>query len=205
MMIDIGARSRQEAAARGVEILNPLAAVKDIAVLAANRVAGPSLSRKFGAMAMIEALKGYAAKPGKGVVFAWTTQSALANSGVARLARRFSPRQVLIVGAYQSTGGRTAKDPVETLDSGVLIPDGESPGAGSQLLKAALAAAAGKIKATASPTAAVPEARAFGSAADACAVGIPVLFPGTLVETIDLDDLQQLIEFIKVVATLQRD
>jgi len=201
MLIDIGARSREEAAARGVEILNPLAAVKDIAVLAENRVAGPMLSRKFGALALMEAVRGYSAKPGMGVVFAWATQSALSNSGVTRLARRFSPRQVLIVGAYQRTAGRTVRDPVEIFDSGVLVPDAESPGAGSELLKAAQAAAGAKIKLTPSPTAAVPEARAFGSTADTCAVAIPVLFPGSLVETIDLDDLQQLIEFIKVAAS----
>jgi endoglucanase len=200
-LIDIGARSRQEAVARGVEMLDPVAAVKDIATLSENRVAGPMLSRKFGAFALIEALKGAAPKAGKGVVFAWATQSGMSNSGVARLARRFAPKQVVIIGAFQRAGSRATKDVVEALDSGVLIPDGESPGAASQLLRTAAAAAGQKIKLTPSATGAPAEARAFGAGADAFAAAIPVVFPGSLVETIDLDDLQQLVEFIRIIVS----
>lgn len=198
-LIDVGARTRQEALERGIEMLQPVTAVKDIASLAGNRVAGPMLSRKYGAVALLEALKAYSAKTGKGAVFAWTTQSTMSNPGVARLARRFAPKQVLIVGAFQRTSARPAKDPVETLDSGVLIPDPDSPGAASPLLRASAAAAGQKIKLTPSPTGALPETRALGGGADMFAIAIPVMFPGTLVETIDLDDLQQLIEFIKIV------
>ena len=200
MLIDIGARSKQEVIVRGVEMLNPLAAVKDIAVLAENRVAGPMLSRKFGAYALMEALKGTASRQGRRVVFAWATQSAMSNSGVARLARRLAPKQVLVVGAFQRTGARAGKDPVEVLDSGVLVPDGESPGGAGQLLREAMSAAGQKVKVTLSPTGASPESRAFGAGADVLAAAIPVAFPGSLVETIDLDDLQQLIEFIRIVA-----
>lgn len=202
MLIDIGARSKQEALARGVEMLAPVAAVRDFGVLAENRIAGPMLSRKFGAFAILEALNGVKPRQGKGIVFAWTTQSALSNSGVARLARRFSPRQVLAVGAFQRAGTRAGKEPVEVLDSGVLVPDGESPGAAGQLLRAASAAAGQRIKLTPSSTAALAEARAFGTGVDALAVAIPILFPGSLVETIDLDDLEQLIAFIQIVVEM---
>ena len=205
-LIDIGARSRQEAVARGVEMLDPVVAVKDIANLAENRIAGPMLSRKFGAFALLEALKGIAPRPGKSVVFAWCTQSAMSNSGAARLARRFAVKQVLILGSFQRAGGRAGgsagRDPVEILDSGVLIPDGESPGGSSQWLRAAVASAGTRIKMTPSPTAALPEARPFGADADIVSAGIPVAYPGSLVETIDADDLMQLIEFIKMVVAM---
>jgi putative aminopeptidase FrvX len=201
-LIDIGARSKQEAMARGVEMLDPAAAVKDIASLAENRIAGPMLSRKLGAFALLEALKDYAPRAGKGVVFAWSTQSAMSNSGAGRLARRFAARQVLIVGAFQRAGTRSGRDPVEILDSGVLIPDSESPGGGSQWLRAAVASASTRVKLTPSPTAAPPEARPFGTNADAVSVGISVVYPGSLVETIDADDLQQLIEFIKIIVAM---
>jgi len=74
--------------------------------------------------------------------------------------------------------------------------------AASQLLRAASAAVGQRIKLTLSPTAALPEARAFGAGVDALAVAIPILFPGSLVETIDLDDLQQLIELIQIVVEM---
>ncbi len=199
LLIDIGARSRQEAQARGIELLEPVTAVKDIALLAENRIAGPMLSRKFGAFALMEVLKASGAKTGKGVVFAWATQSAMNNSGVARLARRYAPKQVLVLGAFQRGTGRGGQDPVEILDSGVLVPDANSPGTASQLLRGATAVAGAKIRLTPSPTGTPPEVRAFGTNADVCALAIPVAYPGSLVETIDLDDLQQLIEFIKII------
>jgi putative aminopeptidase FrvX len=198
-LIDIGARSKSEAVARGIELLEPVTAVKDIALLAENRIAGPMLSRKFGAFALLESLKANAAKPGKSIVFAWACQSVMSNSGLARLAREVAAKQIVIVGAYQRAGGRGGRDPVEILDSGVLVPDTDTPGVGSPLFKAA-AAAAVPIKLTPSPGGTLPEARAFGSGADLFAVGIPVAFAGSLVETIDLDDLRQLITFLNIVA-----
>jgi putative aminopeptidase FrvX len=197
-LIDIGARSRAEALARGIEMLQPVTAVKDMASLAGNRVAGPMLSRKFGAFALVEVAKGYSAKPGKGIVFAWVTQSAMSNPGIARLAKRFTPQQVLVVGALQRGTGRTAKDPADTLDSGVLVPDPDSPGGASPLLRSLLQAAEQKIKITRLPAGAPSESRAFGANADAFSMGIPVLFPGSLVETIDMDDLSQLIACLRV-------
>lgn len=199
LLIDIGARSRQEAQARGIELLEPVTAVKDIALLAGNRIAGPMLSRKFGAFALMEAVKAYGTNSGKGVVFAWASQGAMNNSGVARLAKRYAPKQVLVLGAYQRGNGRSVQDPVEILDSGVLVPDANSPGTASQLLRDATTTAGEKIKLTPSPTGALPEVRAFGANADVCALAIPVAYPGSLVETIDLDDLQQLIEFIQLI------
>ncbi len=199
LLIDIGARSRQEAQARGIELLEPVTAIKDIALLAENRIAGPMLSRKFGAFALVEALKAYVPKTGKSVVFAWATQSAMSNSGVARLARRYAPKQVLVLGAFSRLTGRNGQDPVEVLDSGVLIPDANSSGTASPLLRDAIAAAGSKFRFTPSPTGIAPEARAFGASADVCSIAIPVAYPGSLVETIDLDDLQQLIGFIKII------
>lgn len=194
-LIDIGARSRQEAQARGVEMLTPVTAVKDIAQLAGNRIAGPMLSRKFGAFALLETLKGISLKADQSMIFAWTTQSAMSNSGAARLARRFAPGRVIVVGPFPRGTGRAGSDAAEILGGGVLIPDANSPGGASPLLRSALSAAGSRIKLTALPAVAPPEARLFNS--DLLGIGIPVLFPGSLVETVDLGDLQQLIEFLK--------
>lgn len=198
-LIEIGARSRADAVARGIEMLQPVTAAKDIALLAENRIAGPMLSRKFGAFALMEALKGHSPKSGKNVVFAWAAQSAMSNSGVARLARRFTAKQVLTVGAFQRSTAGGVKDPVEILDSGVLVPDAVSPGGASALLGALMSALEAKVKITRSPAGTIAEARAFGTRTEILPIAIPVVFPGTLVETIDLDDLQQLVALLKSV------
>ena len=194
-LIDIGARSKEEAFARGVQTLDPVAAVKDIAFLAGNRMAGPMLSRKFGAFALVEALKNCTSKQASGVVFAWATQSAMRNSGVARLARKYSPKEVLIVGSFRRAEDRrthAVTNPVDTLDRGVLIPDGNA----SPLLRAASG-----VKITSSPTGPLPEIRSFAQTkADVLPVAIPVKYPDTLVEVIGLDDLDQLIQFVTLVA-----
>ncbi len=199
LLIDIGARSRQEALSRGIELLEPVSAVKDLAQLAGNRIAGPMLSRKFGAFALLEALKSSRVRAGKSVVFAWSTQSAMSNSGAARLARRFSPKQVVLVGAFQAGGGRTNQQPVEIPGSGVLIAGSESVGASSPLLTSAVAAAGTNIKLTQSVVGTLPEARAFGPNVELCPLAIPVAYAGSLVETIDLTDLQQLVDFLRLV------
>jgi len=195
-LIDIGARSKEEALARGVQTLDPVAAVKDIAFLAGNRIAGPMLSRKFGAFALAEALKNCNSKQVSGVVFAWATQSAMRNSGAARLARKYSPKEVLIVGSFRRAEDRkthAVTNPIDTLGSGVLVPDGNA----SPLLHSVSG-----VKAAASPTGSLPEVRSFAQAkADVVPVAIPVKYPDTLVEVIDLGDMDQLIQFLTVVAT----
>ncbi len=206
-LIDIGARSREEAVSRGIEMLDPLTAVKDTAALAENRVAGPMLSRKIGAFAIASALKNCKPGPGKGVVVAWAAQGLMRNSGVQRLARKYSPRQVVIVGAFARNEDRrtgTVKDPIDTPGSGVLVPDAESAGGRGALLEAASAAAAGRaIRLTATTAGSLPELRPFDSGkVDVLPVAIAVKYPGTLVEVIDLDDLDQLIAFLRLVVEM---
>jgi hypothetical protein len=120
----------------------------------------------------------------------------MSNSGLNRLARRYAPKQVLMLAPFQRGGSRgAARDPVEILDSGVLVPEVALSGSPGPLLAAA--AAAQKVKLTPSPGA--PEARQFGPGTELLAVSIPVAFPGSLVETIDLDDLKQLIDLVLAV------
>ncbi len=208
LLIDIGARTREEALARGIQILDPVAAIKDVAYLAQNRISGPMLSRKFGAFALMQVLK--TTKQDANVVFAWATQSALRNSGVGRLARKYEPKTVLVLGSFKRAEDRrtrAVRNPVDVLDSGVLVPDAESAGNAGQLLRAASAAASSRgIKLTPSSTGALPEARSFSQGrADLLPLAIAVKFPDTLVETIDLDDLDQLIQFVTILIESRPD
>jgi putative aminopeptidase FrvX len=206
-LIDIGARSKAEVLARGVEILDPVTAVKDIAVLSGGRVAGPMLSRKMGAFALLAALQASAVKPGKGVIFAWAAQGNRRNSGVARLARVYGAKKVLLVGAYTRLEDRKSgvvKDPVETLGSGVLVPEGGSPEGGGDLLRALSAAAPGLgVRLTPSATGELPEVTVFREAkADVVPISIAVKYPGSLTEVIDAADLEQLIRIIRAAAEM---
>jgi len=207
-IIDVRAESEEEVLSMGISVLDPVTAVKDIAVLQNNRVAGPMLSRKFPAFALMEALKTINISSGKTVVFAWTTQSLQRNSGAARLARQYSPKKILLVGAFQQQTDRetrTTIHPVNILDSGVLIPDANLPQYSSnEFLQAALSAALkNNIKTTISVTGNLREASAFRQAQpQVVPAAIPVKNPGSLVEVIDLDDLEELIKLIELAIEL---
>jgi putative aminopeptidase FrvX len=204
-LIDIGARSRDDARASGVELLDPLTAVKDLASLSGDQLAGPMLSRKFPAYAMMEALNRL--KPGQNtrVAFAWATQGYRRNTGVDRLAHTLSPSRVLVVGAFLRQTDRKSGaviDPIEVLGRGVLLPDAGSAEGGTAFAQAASGAATrAGVRVTPSPTGAVPEVPAFeGGGAQVLPAAIPVRYPGTLVEVISRDDLDQLVRFIRMAA-----
>ena len=204
-LIDIGARTKDEALARGVELLDPLTAVKDLAVLSAGELAGPMLSRKFPAYALMEALNRLKPEGRRSIAFAWATQGYRRNPGVDRLARSLSASRVLVVGAFLRLTDRKSGaviDPVEAPGSGVLLPDTESPESRSAFARAASTAAAqAGIRVSPSPAGARPEVRAFeGSSAQVLSAAIAVKYPGTLVEVISRDDLDQLVRFIQLIA-----
>jgi len=200
-LIDIGARTREEALDLGVIILNPVSAVKDIALLQNNRAAGPLLSRKFPVIALIEAVKTAADNTKKPTAFAWTTQGYRSNSGAARLARQISPKQIIIVHTFNPQIDRragTSIQPVDSLGFGALITAPEQAQASSEMINKILTAAKQKgISIIPSITAQPQEISPFRrSGTVIISLGIPVKNPGTLVEVIDIDDLQELIKTI---------
>jgi putative aminopeptidase FrvX len=206
-LIDIGARTRDEARARGVELLDPITAIKDLAALSGDQLAGPMLSRKFPAYAMMEALRRLKPEVLGHVAFAWATQGYRRNPGVGRLARSLSASRVLVVGAFlrRAEGNSSAAiDPVETPGSGVLVANPGSPEGKSAFAQAASAAAArAGVRITPSPAAAPPEVRVFAEdGAQVLPAAIAVRYPGTLVEVISLKDLNQLVQFILLAAEM---
>jgi len=202
--IDVGAKSKSDVAALGIKLLDPFAAVKDFAILRSNRVAGPMLSRKFPAFALLEVLRTAASGTDKPVAFAWTTLSANRNSGVMRLAQELNPKSIIAITSFkQQTNRRTGTTivPVSGLDSGVLIPQAPQSGGGNNAAYQSVLAAAAEnnIKITASPAGSLRETRYFRSVGqNIVPLAIPVKYPESLVEVIDLDDLQQLITLVEL-------
>ena len=206
-LIDIGAGSKEEAENMGVKVLDTVSAIKDIASLSSNRLAGPMLSRKFGAFALMETLKGLDLSNQKSIVFAWTTQGYRRTSGASRLAQQFNPRLVVVVQGFTSLTGRgrqaePTQHPVTVLDSGILTNYNAQNQTGAEVILSIFAAASFKgIKTAYSITGNLTEISSFRqSGAEILPASIPVRNAGSLVEVIDLDDLQELIEFLSIVA-----
>ena len=199
--IDIGARSKDEAVTAGINILDRVTAVKDFAELTGNRIAGPSLSSKFPAFAMLEALKSL--RNPKNCLFVWATQGLRRNAGSIRVAEKYKPEKVIIVKAFlpqydRRTGTRIST--IDALDGGVLIPKEDSPFSNELYNTVIYSAAQQHVQTTQSGIGSINEARAFQQS-QVVPIGIPVKYSFSLVEVIDLEDLEQLVNLIKTVVT----
>jgi len=200
LIIDVGARSGQAAAAAGIRILAPVTLEKDLSALAGTRVAGPVLDDRVGCQALLD-LAGFAGEtPRKGtVVLAWTAQSWVGSRGAERLARRFQPDEVIVLDPYApDPSDQPAREPEGALGQGPLLGK-SSPEAGeSRDLQERMRQAARKegIRIQEVEYGSLHEGKAFRGIPVAIA-GVPIRFPGTPAETIDLKDLESLSKWLK--------
>jgi len=199
--IDIGARSKAEAVSAGINILDRVTAIKDCADLDGNRIAGPSISRKFPAFALIETLSSL--KSRESCLFVWATQGLRRNSGAVRIAEKYKIGKIIIVTAFMpeyDRRTRTRVSPIDTPGSGVLIPGKNSEFANVLYNSIVFSARQKNIQLTESDIGALRETSIFGTAENQIVpIGIPVKFPYSLVETVDLDDLGQLVNLLQAV------
>lgn len=222
MWIDVGANSAEEARELGVDLLQPLQVFKEVRRLGSHRIAGPAVGDRFGALAMVEALRRLQRAPLAGTVtFAWTVQGNLLSRGygagavTGRGARRVAtalasaagePVRVLVVDRFvpRMDAGRKLTFPQGELGKGVLLSAaGAGSGYSSTLLERAreVARRAG-VPVQLSLSGGANAAAAFsGDRVQRLALGVPVRYSGTDVEMIDLRDLQGL---SKLVAALVR-
>ncbi|MFC1732103.1 hypothetical protein ACFL6I_17495 [candidate division KSB1 bacterium] len=202
-IIDVGAENETDVASLGINILDPAAAVKDIAMLQGNRAAGPLLSRKFPAFVLLELIREVGGGLEKPVAFAWTAKSSNRNSGAARLANEYAPSHVLLIKSFQqetARGSETVSNPVSEPGSGVLVPNNlVTLQSESTLARSIIASANARgISLTPSTTGRIAEEQNFQSA-HVLPLSIPVQYPESLVESIDMDDLSELITLLKEV------
>ncbi len=199
-IVDIGADSKEHAEEMGVMILDPFTAVKNFAELTNGKISGPVLHSKYPAFAVLEAA--HDADRNSSVMFIWTTQHARRNSGAARIAESLKLQKILLISSflpYRDRRTRKLQIPVCTPGSGLLVPEentprNEFPGVVSDILRG------NNYKYKNSGTGMLYEYRAFrGKNTQIAPVAIPVEYPHSLVETIDLKDLESLIDLINEV------
>jgi len=202
-IIDTGCESDWEVKSLGIQMLDPVSAVRDIAHLQGSKLSGPSLSRKYSAQALLEIAKSVVNITDKPIAFAWTTQNLRRNPGVMCVAKQIKAEAVICITTFKrEINNRTGavSEPVSITGSGVLIDENlitENIHSNilSQLLKTAVSQ---KVKINLSSTGRLTATRYFADI-PFIPLAIPVMYPESLVEVIDLDDLDQLIKVVSAV------
>jgi len=195
LIIDVGARNATEAEAAGVRILAPVTLAKELTLLAGSRVAGPALDDRVGCEVLLElALKLHPRRMSGELILAWSAQSWVGFRGAERLARRFSPDEVLVVDPYApDPPGFPVRAPGGVLGKGPFLAREEEGSDASAGLGARLRQVARRES--------IPiQSVVYGTLHDGTAftgrsvavMGVPLRFPGTAAEMVDMTDVEAL-------------
>jgi putative aminopeptidase FrvX len=199
LVIDVGARSAAEARDAGVRLLAPVTLRKDLAFLPGSRVGGPSLEGRAGCAALLELARRLNPRRLQGqLILAWSAQSWVGFRGSARLARRFAADEVLVVDPYASDPPPSPPpEPGGVLGRGPFLTRSEEKSGTSGELEAGLRRAARdrSIPVQSVRIGSLHDGKPFLGRRVAV-VGIPLRFPGTPAEMVDLRDLDSLVEWL---------
>ena len=196
LWIDVGASSRDEVAALGIRMLDPVTPRERAVGMGEGRVAGVAVSHRAAATAVLEAVRrqGEPAQPRApgGVSIAWVGQSQFGNRGLVRLIETLKPDRVVLLRGGVAPGD-DARGSVGELGRGPVVAEGDT--------WLAEHAAAAQV-----PVQAVPAARLavnLGEAYQAIPVHVvaaPVQFAQTPVETADGRDVDALARLVAALA-----
>lgn len=193
--VDIGARSAEEARAKGVEILDAVELRPDLTELAGGRWAGPSLGAKAAVAVLAAAVKDASAKMAKGTAAGWLAQTKFAargrgrttSLGAVRARNGLRPKAVIFV----DLAAADRASPGPALGGGPVLAqavDGQTP------LRTAVEETARKagisLQRTTAPDS--PLLAAFQDGIDAVALALPVRYLHSPAETVDLKDAEAL-------------
>lgn len=201
LWIDVGAESVEEVRSRGINLLDPVHLFKEATPLAGRRLAGPEAGGRAGALVLVEVLRNLQRERLKrSVVFAWASQHWTGNRGAARLARRFEPKKVVVLGGLfppQDLESVSLESIGRLGDGPVLgaIPLGEKGGA-DLLQRLEERARALSVPLQRHPASPFHQGTVFAEGVEAVPLGVPVRYPGTPVETVDLDDLDRVVRLL---------
>jgi putative aminopeptidase FrvX len=180
LFVDVGAATREEVAARGIRMLDPVTLRERVTKLAGEEVAGIAVSARSGSTALVEiANRSADAKVQGSVTLAWTGQAFFAQRGLLRLIETEKPDRLIVF-----TGSLApAKDALGSSGEpglGPLIRDDDA-------LFAASAAATG-TRFQRRTTAELPFAAPRG--VETHVIALPSRHAQTPVETVDARDLE---------------
>jgi putative aminopeptidase len=186
--VDVGAESAAEVADLGIRLLDPVSLIRRPVRLQGALLAGPTARTKGACVAAIEAARVLSGHPGKGTtVFAWTANDLVNGAAVAFLIRQRGPFDELV--ALSPLFGWSVEDndvraqPLPAPGSG-LLGIGQLPG--EVTTREAAHPPLDRFAETLS--------RDSGQATRLGALGLPVLYLGTPVETIAVREVSQLVD-----------
>jgi len=198
LLIDAGARSQKEAIEAGVRLLAPVTLEKFLTHLAGSRVSGFALDDRIGCESLIRLAGSVDASRLHGtVVLAWTTQHWVDFRGAKRLAQRYQPDEVLVVDLYApDLPGKAPHGNGGSLGKGPLLARAEAPKDRVLFDHLRDSARHGGMTLQQVAFGSQHEGRSFPKSPVAV-VGIPVRFPGTPAEMVDLRDLATLTAWLQ--------
>ena len=206
MYVDIGAKSAAETRSLGVDNLDPVVANRRLLRLGSQELAGTSVGDRFGAAAVVEALRDLKSSNVKGtLIVAFVAQQRTGARGLQRVLSTISADEMLYVGRLIAGGAVTGtqnvrRAPRREPGSGVLIGTAQTDGAleGMSAELKQLADAAGVPISTDYSAAVVPRSyqAAPGFPAKWAHISIATAWPDTPAETIDAGDLKALTKLI---------
>jgi putative aminopeptidase FrvX len=199
LLVDMGARTAEQAQAAGVRLLAPVTLDKDLLQLAGSRITGFALDDRVGCEVLLRLAQELSSVRVEGqLILAWTAQSWVGARGAARLARRFTPDEILLIDAYvPDAATQPVRAPAGTPGRGPLLARDDINVMKSKALRERLRIAARQsgIAIQQVTVGSQHDAVPFKKSS-AAMVGIPVRFPSTPVEEADLRDLDGLIRWL---------
>jgi len=202
LLIDVGARTAQEAAGAGVSLLDPVVIGRRVVDLAGGLLAGPALDNRAGCATLLDLLGRLEPVKVQGTLtVAFSAQGLADGRGAQRLASRLIPDEVVVID-LPSAHEAHSTGPKDALPAGG--PAIAVPSAGNRLstdLFGRLSMAAGRmsipLQLLVSPG--TPEAAAFAAPARVALIGAPILYSGSPGQVADPRDLSALSRILKTV------
>ena len=205
--LDIGAQSKTEVKKKGVRMLDAVTPFPEFTRLAGEKIAGASLGNKIcSALLLHLAKKIDAAELDKQTTFVWMAQTKFfarrsrprAALGALRVRRNLNPKSVLIVGAVPVERGN--QEEIALGKGPVLAHPGETKGSIPDLQRKILWLEFNEvIQLQEFPNFESSLMNPFLSEdTEVLTLGLPVLFPSTPVETVDLRDILALEKLLSI-------
>jgi putative aminopeptidase len=189
LYVDVGANTAAEVRQAGIDLLSPVALDRTLHHLANGRMTGAAVGDRFGAAALLEVIRQSqgSTKLRGSVTFAFATQQWVGGRALARLINQIKPEELIFIG--RTTPTTTSPAPAASYsDSGILIA---SEDANNDLAKSLTALASqANIKVTSqSSTTLIPSRYVTTNLpARAARLTIPILWPATPAETVNVSD-----------------
>ena len=191
IFIDVGARSADEVRELGVDLLDPLTLEKETYLLARNELVAPFASDRAGAAALVRLVEGMDASKLQGTLtVAFVTRRYMGNQGLDRLLRQVAADEVVFFERLEKSEAEPG--------AGVLVATLEG---GEPSLAADLLATAREYRLPVRAELAEPAPRGRYSGllplpARTAVIGVPVKFPQTPAEIVNMEDLTRAEELL---------